>query len=550
MTDTVERHGDAPAPPTAVIEAPAPEPRTLAAARQRLPSWTRRPLIGVGAPLAALAGVALALRLPGQGTWFWTDEGISLGIAGHRLADIPGVLRKDGSPPLYYVVLHFWMRLFGNSEAQSHALSLLCAVLLVPAALWAGWSLFGRKTGWIAASLAATSPFITAYSQETRMYTMVALLGLVVCTAFSLAFVRRRRAYVPVFAGSLVLLLYTHNWGLYLAAASALALIPCLRRRRPDRAFVIDAVVAFGAVTLLYLPWVPTLLEQLHHTAAPWSARPVAREVVSALGSILGDKTERVLVALVFGGGAAALSMVRRPRSREGATLVALLVICAVTLGAAWVGAQAKPAWSVRYVAVLFGPVLVVAAAALARGRGYGVAALVIILLIWTQPFGRLTGLHPAERPDDKSAVKPVVDALSGQLHRGDDVVAVQMEEVPVLHYYLPEGLNLFDVTGRVADPTVADWRDALDRVRRSTVSADLTPQVDRLGAGQRLLLVCSGDTTSPRTIPWFELMDERCDQWTRALQNDERLHEVQVPQLGALAPTMTRAVHLFERSS
>jgi hypothetical protein len=114
----------------------------------------------------------------------------------------------------------------------------------------------------------------------------------------------------------------------------------------------------------------------------------------------------------------------------------------------------------------------------------------------------------------------------------------------------LPEGLNLFDVTGRVADPTVADWRDALDRVRRSTVSADLTPQVDRLGAGQRLLLVCSGDTTSPRTIPWFELMDERCDQWTRALQNDERLHEVQVPQLGALAPTMTRAVHLFERSS
>ena len=41
---------------------------------------------------------------------FWKDEAITTGIASHSLSAIPGVLRHDGSPPLFYLLLHFWMQ--------------------------------------------------------------------------------------------------------------------------------------------------------------------------------------------------------------------------------------------------------------------------------------------------------------------------------------------------------------------------------------------------------------------------------------------------------
>jgi hypothetical protein len=548
MTDTAAPDQKAALPgeaPPAVDARPGPSGRLE---RLRSVLGGAREGYVVAAGLVALTALSLALRLEGQGTWLWTDEGISVGIAGHRLADIPVVLRKDGSPPFYYLLLHGWMRVVGRSEVQTHALSLAFALLTVPVGFWAGRSLFGRRAGWIAAALAATAPYLSEFSHETRMYTLVALLALIVTTLFAHAFVLRRRRAVPLFAASLLVLLYTHNWGLYVAGATLLALVPCVLRARQDKAVVRDAALAFGAVALLYLPWVPTLLEQLRHTGAPWSPRPVVREIVSAVGIVLGDTTERVLVALVLGGGLAAWNLIRRWRSPEGTTLLVALLIGGVTLTAAWIGAQAKPAWSDRYLAALFGPVLIIAAATLARGGAQGLLALALVLVIWTEPVGRLTGLrHPVTR-DAKSAVKPVADAVGPELHGGDLVIAVQMEEVPVLHYYLPGFVRFADVTGPVADPSIVDWRDALTRVRDSTVAADLAPLVDALPPGGRLLLVCTGDQTSPRTIPWFRLMDERCDQWQAALEADARIEAVAVPRLDALAPSMSRAVRLFEK--
>ena len=57
-------------------------------------------------------------------TGYWIDEAISVGIASHPLTEIPGALRQDGSPPLYYLLLHEWMALVGTGEEETRALSL------------------------------------------------------------------------------------------------------------------------------------------------------------------------------------------------------------------------------------------------------------------------------------------------------------------------------------------------------------------------------------------------------------------------------------------
>ena len=79
---------------------------------------------GVVLIVMAISAILRSRYLSGQ---FWMDEGLSVGISSHSLFSIPHVLRHDGSPPLYYLMLHVWMSVFGSSESSTHTLSLdLC----------------------------------------------------------------------------------------------------------------------------------------------------------------------------------------------------------------------------------------------------------------------------------------------------------------------------------------------------------------------------------------------------------------------------------------
>ena len=97
--------------------------------------------------LGLLVAVSLALRTTQLGIGYWIDEGLSVGIADRPLTDIPGALRVDGSPPLYYMLLHFWIRAIDGGEQTTHALSLLFALLCIPVAWWSGRVLMGAARG-------------------------------------------------------------------------------------------------------------------------------------------------------------------------------------------------------------------------------------------------------------------------------------------------------------------------------------------------------------------------------------------------------------------
>src|SRR5215204_6584936 len=236
--------------------------------------------IAVPLGLGLLLAVSVLLRTRELDVGFWIDEGLSVGIAALTHDDIPGVLRQDGSPPLYYLLLSLWMDVAGSSEASAHGLSVACSALCVPVAFWAGWTLFGRRTAWIAALLAAVNPFLTQYAQEGRMYALLALLGMVSLTCWLQAFTTDadavRRGPAIGFAVSFAAMLYTHNWALFFGAATGVAWLVLLWRARGaerDR-LLRTGLLAYGGALLLYAPWVPNTLYQAAHTGAPWSKAP------------------------------------------------------------------------------------------------------------------------------------------------------------------------------------------------------------------------------------------------------------------------------------
>src|SRR6201987_3772223 len=268
---------------------------------KRIPVWASTAVVLI--LLMALSAFIRTRYLSAPVGQFWEDEAITTGIASHSLSAIPGILRHDGAPPFFYMLLHVWISIFGASESATHALSLVLGLLCIPAGMWAGWSLFGRRAGLYMAVLCALSTFLTAYAMETRMYELMALLGILETTAFIHAFVFRRRAYLILFAVCQALMLYTHAWGLFFGAGLLVALIPIWRVSDDRPGIVRDAAMAYVGAGILFLPWVPNFFYQATHTGAPWA--PTIRFGVPVLLSrdLLGSDriTMCLLVAIVIG---------------------------------------------------------------------------------------------------------------------------------------------------------------------------------------------------------------------------------------------------------
>ena len=504
---------------------------TLAGARPRVATLAERArarapaAVWIAAGVVALTVVSLVLRTRSLDAAFCIDEGLSVGIASHGLLDIPGVLEQDGSPPLYYLLLHVWIQLFGTGEEATHALSVVFSVLCVPAAFWAARTLFGARAGWIGAALAAINPFLTFYAQETRMYSLVGLLGLLLAATFLRVFADRDRRLLPVFALVLALLLYTHNWGLFLATGTVVALAWLWRTSGDDerRPLLRDALIGYGAATLLYAPWLPTLLFQARHTGAPWAEEPGFDALLTALGLLLGGATTAIALLLVAGSGVNTLMRDVSPRARR---VTALLVLVVAGVALAWLSSQVSPAFSNRYFAAFVGPTLLLGAAGLAHAGRLGLVCFVLVTLYW---FDARTG--PLE---SKSNVRSVAASIQTLVTAGDVVVSTHPEQLPLLSYYLPDGVRYRTSMGPVEDPRVMDWRDALEKLRAAKPGPTASAAVDTLRNGQELVLVVPILRTAQWGAPWTSLVRRRTVQWERRLDADRRLRrEAVVPVFG-----------------
>jgi mannosyltransferase len=478
----------------------------------RLPKW-----LVAGTFVVLLTALSGFLRTRYIGGQFWMDEALSVGIASHPLAAIPGVLRHDGSPPLFYLLLHIWMSVFGNSEAATHAMSLTFGLLTIPIGMWAGWSLFGERAGYMAAVLFAFSSFLTEYSQETRMYSLMGLLGLLGAAAFLHAFVFRRRWYLILFAVAQALMLYTHAWGIFFGVGAVVALIPVVKASDDRRGVIRDAVIAFIGAGVLFLPWLPNFFYQASHTAAPWDSSPRFGAPVQLSRDLLGG--DRVAIALLIGAVIGLVEMFKRgaETTRLRTATIVLIVMPAATLALAWLASQITPAWVSRYFAPTLGAILLLAALGLSRARivGWVVLAMCVVFLA-----------NPASfTPKYKSDMRDVAGEMAPLLHPGDLVVVTQPEQVPLAWYYMPGGLQYANTIGPVRDPRYMEWVDALTHLQDASPQQTLGPLVASLKPGQQLLFVRPlTEGAQSWEAPWTMLARRRSAQWGAILAADRNL--------------------------
>ena len=145
--------------------------------------------------LILLAGAALRLyRLGADSLWY--DETVSTFLAGSRVAELLRHTAGDIHPPGYYILLRGWLVLMGyptghadvrgiGLEFSAAFFSLFFGILLIALVYALARRVANRQVGLIAALLVALSPYNVWYSQEVRMYTLGAALGVIVVYALA-----------------------------------------------------------------------------------------------------------------------------------------------------------------------------------------------------------------------------------------------------------------------------------------------------------------------------------------------------------------------------
>lgn len=422
--------------------------------------------------LVVVVGVILRFVVD---TPLWLDESLSVNIARLPLGDIPAALKQDGHPPLYYVLLHGWMVLFGESNVAVRALSGLWAVALIPLMWIAGRRLGGRRGALLAVAVLALSPYAIRYATETRMYAMLSVLALAGWLVVSDAL---EAATWPRLVGIGVLtslLLWTHYWSLWLLAVVGIALLVhrWRARRRGDPHAVRAASRVIGAIVvggLTFLPWLPTLLYQGAHTGTPW-ARPVRPTemvifTISDLGggpfpesALLGVCLTVVVLLGVFGAADGPARVILDLRTRVRAR--PLLVLVAGTMAVACVAGYATGAtYATRYASVFFPFVILLAALGLLQLVGrvarYGTLGVLLLLGVAGVAQGavqdRTDSVRSATAIHQRSAPGDVVVYCPDQLGpAGSRVMGPGLDQVTYPEFLPPERVDWVDYDERLA---------------------------------------------------------------------------------------------------
>ena len=207
-------------------------------------------------------GLFLRLHDLGQES-FWTDEIISLTHA--EMTNIKDILWDvaviELTPPGYFLILHYWISLFGNSEFSVRFLSAFFDTFSIILVYILGKELFkkkGKDIGLFAAFFFSTTMLQVVYSQEARNYSLFIFFMLLSTIYFIKYYVHNEKENKKLFAYVITLLIafYLNYMTIFIILAQFTYV---LLKKKKIRVFILS----MGTIFIFYIPSIQIILIQL-----------------------------------------------------------------------------------------------------------------------------------------------------------------------------------------------------------------------------------------------------------------------------------------------
>lgn len=230
------------------------------------------------------------------------DEPFTLYHAQMSIPSILAELSKGNNPPLFEIMLHYWIQFFGLSAFSVRFLPMLFSSATVCVVYKLGIRFFNIRVA-VAASLMFTfSNFNLLYSHEARVYTFACFLACVSMYSFIGLFAYpKSRRYFLILSFSNILLAYSHFFGLFIpfVQLSCCLVYPQVRKRMGRQ--MVFFILFF---LLAYSPYIRVLFIRFYVSAkaGTWVAPVYLADLYRMIPVFLNSGLNACVAILIVAG--------------------------------------------------------------------------------------------------------------------------------------------------------------------------------------------------------------------------------------------------------
>ena len=192
----------------------------------------------------------------------WVDELYSKYFAskGNAFDITKALFREDFHVPFYFVLLHYWAKLFGSADNVLRAMGLLITTLTISVSYYVVKDLFNDFAGALTSVFLAISAFNIHYSIELRFYGIAILFALLSTYFFEKLIKDFNKKWVICYSIFALLLLYTYNFSfMYVFCQFVVGLIYLIITKKK----YLNFIGMYALIGVLYLPVIVMILHNV-----------------------------------------------------------------------------------------------------------------------------------------------------------------------------------------------------------------------------------------------------------------------------------------------
>lgn len=194
------------------------------------------------------------------------DEPFSIYHAQMDIISIIDQLSSGNNPPLYEIILHFWIRVFGISEIAVRFPSLLFSSITVIFIYKIGDEFLSKKIAIFSSLLFIFSNYQVIYAHEARVYTLFALLTSISMFYFLKAFtIRQPKRKLIYLITANILLIYSHYFGFFVIFIQVFVF---LINKELRNNYWKQMLLMLGIITLFYLPNINVVISRFFDSSS------------------------------------------------------------------------------------------------------------------------------------------------------------------------------------------------------------------------------------------------------------------------------------------
>ncbi|MDP4281327.1 MAG: glycosyltransferase family 39 protein [Bacteroidota bacterium] len=229
------------------------------------------------------------------------DEPFTVFYAQGGLPFIFHMLPSENNPPLFFLLLHFWINIFGISVFSVRFLSCIFSSLLVLVIWLIGRKFISFRTGLVASLLYTFSGYEILFAHEARVYPLFAFLTALSFFLF-LSMVRepKKKKYPVLLTITNILLIYSHFFGF----VALLTQVVCCLAIKEIRQKVLRFYLITLALTLVaFIPYFPITLSRFSASSGgTWIPAPQWSDLYTMVWRFSNAPVVTVFFILILSG--------------------------------------------------------------------------------------------------------------------------------------------------------------------------------------------------------------------------------------------------------